>query len=267
MPHGSRCEIPPRRWPLQPPQGVEQTGCRISLLIIFLLLSSCATSYNARGQFHQVRRGETFWTIARFYRANPQQLAEYNDIENPQEVVVGTKLYIPPKPKNKGWKRLPMERAIERASSDHRARRKGGEVHAARGKKIESDHGRFTWPVSGRVLSGFGFRNGRRHDGIDIKAGRGTPIHAAGNGVVAFSGRMNGYGNVILVRHKDDFFTAYAHNSVNKVKEGQEVKAGQVIALVGTTGRTTGPHLHFEVRHGQTARNPLFFLPKRDGEK
>ena len=74
---------------------------------------------------------------------------------------------------------------------------------------------------------------------------------------------MRGYGNLVLLKHGDDFFTVYAHNSVNLVKKGKRVKRGETIAKVGRTGRATGPHLHFEVREGTKARNPLFFLPKK----
>jgi lipoprotein NlpD len=74
---------------------------------------------------------------------------------------------------------------------------------------------------------------------------------------------MRGYGKLILIRHSDNMFTAYSHNRSNGVKKGQRVKQGQVIARVGRTGRASGNHLHFEIRHGQTARNPLFFLPNR----
>ena len=113
------------------------------------------------------------------------------------------------------------------------------------------------------MTSTFGVRRGRRHDGIDISAKRGTPVQAAANGKVIFSSRLRGYGNLILVKHKDDFFTAYAHNARNLKKKGQTVKKGDVIARVGSTGRASGPHLHFEVRKGNVARNPTFFLPKQ----
>ena len=133
-------------------------------------------------------------------------------------------------------------------------------------KSIKIYRGRFKWPIKGgRVTSLYGMRNGRRHDGIDISAKQGTPLYASAAGKVAFSGKMRGYGNIILIRHKDDFFTAYAHNRKNGVRKGQTVKQGQQIGTVGRTGRASGPHVHFEIRHGQTARNPLFFLPERKG--
>ena len=120
---------------------------------------------------------------------------------------------------------------------------------------------RFSWPVPGGVLSSaFGIRNGVMHDGVDIAAPAGTPVHAADRGVVIFSGRLRGYGNVVILRHDDHYVTVYAHNRLNSVREGDYVARGQIIAEVGTTGRTTGPNLHFEVRHDNLARNPLNYL-------
>ena len=80
---------------------------------------------------------------------------------------------------------------------------------------------------------------------------------------MVYSKRLRGYGNLILLKHEGDFFTVYAHNSVNLAKKGSRIRRGQVIAKVGSTGRSTGPHVHFEVREGSRPRNPLFFLPRR----
>src|SRR4030095_13288638 len=107
-------------------------------------------------------------------------------------------------------------------------------------------HGLFLWPVDGEVSSGFGMRDGRPHDGIDIRAENGTPIYASAAGEVVHSDSLSGYGNLILIRHRDNYFTAYAHNDKNLVKEGQRVEQGDLIARVGDTGNATGNHLHFE---------------------
>src|SRR5205807_6239072 len=100
------------------------------------------------------------------------------------------------------------------------------------------------WPVRGPVTSGFGMRWGRMHEGIDIGVGMGTPIHAAKAGSVIFSGTMNGYGNVVVINHGGGFSTLYAHESRRAAVEGQSVAQGQVIGYVGSTGHSTGPHLH-----------------------
>jgi len=102
------------------------------------------------------------------------------------------------------------------------------------------------------------------HDGIDIGAKLGSPVIAAADGTVVYSDhRLAGYGNLIIIRHRKNLFTAYAHNQKNLVHRGDKVRAGQKIARIGKTGHSTGPHLHFEVRRGTTPVDPLLYLPKR----
>jgi murein DD-endopeptidase MepM/ murein hydrolase activator NlpD len=125
--------------------------------------------------------------------------------------------------------------------------------------------GRFLWPVPNfsRVSSHFGPRGRKHHDGIDIPAPRGTPIIAADTGVVIYSDNgIRGYGNMIVIAHGDDIFTVYAHNRKNIAKKGSRVDKGEKIAEVGNTGRSTGPHLHFEIRVKNKVRNPAQFLSK-----
>jgi murein DD-endopeptidase MepM/ murein hydrolase activator NlpD len=117
----------------------------------------------------------------------------------------------------------------------------------------------FVWPVSGPVVSGFGWRWGRMHEGIDIGAGYGTPIVAAASGVVIYAGWMGGYGNLIIVDHGDGVATAYAHQSSFAVGGGP-VSQGQTLGYVGCTGHCFGPHLHFEVRVNGSAVDPLGYL-------
>ncbi len=125
---------------------------------------------------------------------------------------------------------------------------------------IETDKARFIWPVEGTVTSRFGLRRRRQHDGIDISAPRGTPVKAAARGKVVYSNRLSGYGNLIIMKHAGNYFTAYAHLSQSKVTKGDRVEQGDLIGLVGSTGKTSGPHCHFEIRQKTEARNPLFFL-------
>jgi len=99
------------------------------------------------------------------------------------------------------------------------------------------------------------------HDGVDIAAPIGTPISAADSGVVIYSGKLRGYGNVVIIRHDSHYVTVYGHDSVNLVREGQQVARGQKIGEMGYSGHTTGPNLHFEVRRDNIARNPLPYLP------
>ncbi|MDW8027692.1 MAG: peptidoglycan DD-metalloendopeptidase family protein [Armatimonadota bacterium] len=123
--------------------------------------------------------------------------------------------------------------------------------------------GPFIRPVDGKIVSGFGyrfhpiFRRVKFHYGIDISAPYGTPIRAVADGVVIFSGWRRAYGNTVIIDHGDGLATLYAHCSRLLVNEGEVVKQGQVIALVGSTGLSTGPHLHFEVRRYGEPINPL----------
>lgn len=121
----------------------------------------------------------------------------------------------------------------------------------------------FIWPVRGVTVSGYGPRNGSFHDGIDISAPEGTPIRAVQHGEVIYSDQLRGYGNLIIIRHGDGLVSVYSHNRKNLVREGQKVAKGEVIGEVGSTGRVSGPHLHFEVRRNNKARDPLHYLPRR----
>jgi len=117
------------------------------------------------------------------------------------------------------------------------------------------------WPLGkGRVSSKFGWRGKRMHKGIDIAAKRGTPIYAVEDGFVERSKYVRGYGNLVEISHSEMYSTRYGHNSKNLVQEGEVVFKGQVIALVGSTGRSTGPHVHFEVRQSGVAINPIKYL-------
>jgi murein DD-endopeptidase MepM/ murein hydrolase activator NlpD len=123
-----------------------------------------------------------------------------------------------------------------------------------------------SWPLGEPVLtSAFGARDGRRHEGIDLGAPKGTPVLAACAGHVLYAGGMRGYGKMIVLQHEGDLLTVYAHSSALLVKAGQKISAGQAIARVGQTGRATGPHLHFEVRRRQIPQDPLEYLPRRPG--
>jgi murein DD-endopeptidase MepM/ murein hydrolase activator NlpD len=118
----------------------------------------------------------------------------------------------------------------------------------------------YIWPVSGPVTSTFGWRWGRMHEGIDIAAPTGAPIFSAAAGTVIYAGWLGGYGNLVVVDHGGGVSTAYAHMSSIASGTGQSVAQGQVIGYVGSTGHSTGPHLHFEVRINGQAVDPLRYL-------
>jgi murein DD-endopeptidase MepM/ murein hydrolase activator NlpD len=125
----------------------------------------------------------------------------------------------------------------------------------------------FLWPAQGRFARGFSLARLRPHKGVDVSAPRGTPIYAAESGKVLFSGPMrgSGYGNVVVIDHGAGFSSLYAHASKILVSGGQVVERGDPIALVGRTGRSTGNHVHFEIRYNGIAINPEKYLPEREG--
>lgn len=126
-----------------------------------------------------------------------------------------------------------------------------------------SGTGQLGWPVRGSVICGFGYRPifGDFHTGIDIPVPTGTPVHAADSGTVLLTGYMpSGYGNYLVIYHGNDISTLYAHNSSLAVSQGQSVSKGQVVAYSGSTGWSTGPHCHFEVRVNRIPVNPMGYL-------
>ena len=139
-------------------------------------------------------------------------------------------------------------------------------VGVFRDKRVLLAHTPSTLPAKGWVTSTFGQRRsvftggGEFHAGLDIVARVGTPITAPADGVVITSGRESGYGNIIEIRHMQGIITRFAHNHRNLVRVGQKVQRGDVIAEIGSTGRSTGPHLHYEVRLNGVALNPMLYI-------
>jgi murein DD-endopeptidase MepM/ murein hydrolase activator NlpD len=124
------------------------------------------------------------------------------------------------------------------------------------------------WPVNGRLMDGFGSRNdpfsgeGEMHQGVDISAPQGTPVRASADGIVVFAAWNSGYGRCVLIDHGNNYRTLYGHLSRIDVIEGQEIRQGEELGAVGTSGHSTGPHLHYEVRIGSTPVNPYRFLAR-----
>ena len=124
----------------------------------------------------------------------------------------------------------------------------------------------FAWPVAGDVISGFGVaRNGERNDGINIATRMNAPIRASASGTVSYSDRLNGYGNLVLIKHSNGYVTAYAHADRILVGQGDFVAKGQVIGYAGQTGDVSSPQLHFEIRDGTKPVDPRRMLVARAG--
>ncbi len=181
--------------------------------------------------------------------------------EQSNKTVVSSSL--PPTQKKKGTEEVKKERFNGQWEEvEHLAR----EIEKGAEKKLNL---KGKWPIPGDrdITSPYGWRRDpflgeiRWHNGIDIGAPTGTPIRAISPGKVIFSGYSKGYGNLVILQHKGGWESYYAHNEKNLVKVGEEVRAGEIIARVGSTGRATGPHLHLEVRHDGTPIDPLRVFP------
>lgn len=183
----------------------------------------------ADGFVYRVRAGDTLWGLSRTFGVPQQTITEANGLANPSRLRIGQTLVIP-----------------------------GGGQPTASAKTGTTA---FIWPVTGgRLSSPFGPRRGRLHTGIDIAVPLGTPIRAAASGTVISAGWLGGYGRTVMVRHADGSVTLYAHASKLLVRRGQHVAQGQVIARVGSSGNSTGPHLHFEIIVESRPRDPMLYL-------
>jgi murein DD-endopeptidase MepM/ murein hydrolase activator NlpD len=150
--------------------------------------------------------------------------------------------------------------ALQVASQALAVRIRAAQSQSAPGTDQTPSSAGLIWPVQGPVTSPFGWRWGRMHEGIDIGVPYGTPIHAAASGNIIYCGWESGYGNLTVIDHGNSLATAYGHQSSIAVSCGQQVTQGQVIGYVGSTGHSTGPHLHFEVRVNGAPVDPMGYL-------
>lgn len=224
--------------------------------------------------FHSVDKGETLYGISRQYDVDTYVLARANDLAAPYNLIQGQKLRIPSDktrrtavamaadPKKVALAAAPAP-ATDAGSGVDTATWGASDESKARANPIPSSPPRsaqsFAWPLSGRVISSFGPKDGGRHnDGINISARRGEMVRAAENGIVIYAGNeLKGFGNLLLIRHADRWITAYAHNEKLLVRRGDWVRRGQSIARAGNTGGVDSPQLHFEIRRGTQAVDPM----------
>ncbi len=246
-------------------QTVGRPACRLALAgLLGLLLVAGLPGCGGRapggpGVIHHVAAGENLYRIGLRYGVTAKQVARANGIRDVTNLRIGQRLYIPG-----ARKRMRASAGESRAGSSSSAGRPGNFDEARRRARTSARSQtslRFSWPVRGRLSSQFGGRRGRPHEGIDIVARRGTPILSSESGRVIHSGRLGSYGKVVIVKHAGRYRTVYAHASKLLVRKGEFVERGQKLAEVGSTGRSTGPHVHFEIRRSETPQNPLGFLP------
>jgi murein DD-endopeptidase MepM/ murein hydrolase activator NlpD len=196
------------------------------------------------GAYHIVTRGETIQSIASTYKVDPSVITGYagNGLTEGAPLEVGQALIIPG-----GVKPYVPKRTVATTTAN---------VPAPRDAAVGS--GRFAWPMSGRITQRFW----TGHNGLDIAAKQGTPIVASDSGYVAvLQSSRTGYGNMIVIDHGNGYQTRYAHLSAFYVEAGQSVNRGDTIGLCGSTGNSTGPHVHFEVIVNGVRRDPLSYLP------
>ncbi len=219
---------------------------------------------------HRVKKGETSYGISRQYGVTVSALMKINDIKPPYRLSVGQNLRLPggagakTADRRTASKRAIASNSVSRANKQSKwaKQKKPGRVTALPKPPPRSRAG-FQWPVSGKLASRFGPREGGLHnDGINIIAPKGTAVKVADAGVVVYaSNALEGYGNLLLVKHAGGWITAYAHAERLLVRPGQKLKRGAVVARVGSTGGVASPQLHFEIRKGRQALDPLRYLP------
>jgi murein DD-endopeptidase MepM/ murein hydrolase activator NlpD len=250
-----------------------------------------AAAVSAPPSVHFVNRGDTLASIARKNHMSVGELARANGLEPSAKLKLGTKLTVPggktaavaapaaPAPVAAASVALaqqpvtaaavPVTKVAAVATPRQSARLAQAtaieEKPAEAPAKAADATGAlptFRWPVRGKVITSYGAKtNGKANDGINLAVPEGTPVKAAEDGVVAYSGNeLKGYGNLILVRHSNGYVTAYAHASELMVKRGDTIKRGQIIAKSGQSGEVASPQLHFEIRKGSNPVDPLQFL-------
>jgi lipoprotein NlpD len=314
------------------------------LFLAGLLILSCS-GYHVRGDrprgvYHRVKSGETLSIIARAYRVDLQELAEINNIDNPDRIETDGVIFIPdahqvmddvmtaarPQPppaapgEDKGSATIPKavskpeipnretaaqpgkrpeaspaavtlknhpepSGAPERDSAARRtsAKPEKGDIagtfakpekveitdqsvkpkeNDGKAEQIQFDKKRFIWPVRGKVVSHFGIQPNRMYyNGIRIAAGEGKAVQAAADGHVIFSAHLKDYGETIIIQHEGQYATVYTHLGIRTVQVESRIRKGDRIAFLGRADQQEEPYIHFEIRHKNKARNPLFFLP------
>jgi murein DD-endopeptidase MepM/ murein hydrolase activator NlpD len=241
---------------------------------------------------HFVNRGDTLASIARKNHISSAELARANGLDPSAKLKLGTKLTVPgaktaamaapvaaapvtaapvagtlqpvaaaPAPATKMAAAGAPVQSARLAQATTNVEEKPAET-PAKAAETTSALPTFRWPVRGKVVTSYGAKtNGKSNDGINVAVPEGTPVKAAEDGVVAYSGNeLKGYGNLVLVRHSNGYVTAYAHASELLVKRGDTIKRGQVIAKSGQSGEVASPQLHFEIRKGSSPVDPLQFL-------
>ena len=244
----------------------------LTVICLTLLFWGCTPR---GGIYHTVREGQTLYRIGKTYGLDERYLARINSIDDPSRLRVGDRLFIPGASREKYVPSTVPSTPVEAASAAHRTPPSTRPAHAAVSSGRSSakrtnqpppippaKRGRFTWPVRGKILKEFGTKGSAYRKGLEIAAAKGGTVVSAAAGRVIYSGNgIRGYGNLIILKHDDSFYTIYGFNAKNLVESGSFVSKGEKIALAGSPPNGGSPRLYFEIRHGKTAVDPIFYLP------
>ncbi|WJD49641.1 MULTISPECIES: amidase activator ActS [unclassified Enterobacter] len=223
--------------------------CRLLICLAFsLLLAACSSKNAADGETYTVKRGDTLSKISRMTGTSVKELARLNGISPPYTIEIGQRLRV-----NSGGKSGGSGKGGKTASA-----RPSASVPLASWPPVGQRCWR--WPTNGKIILPYSSADGG-NKGLDIAGTRGQPVYAAGAGKVVYVGnQLRGYGNLIMIKHSEDYITAYAHNDSLLVNNGQSVKIGQKIATMGSTDADS-VRLHFQLRYRATAIDPARYLP------
>ena len=242
-----------------------------ALIFSVLLISGCASG---SGVYHTVRDGQTLYQISKTYGVDVRYLARINGINDPTQLKSGTRLYIPDAehalsvPSTVRGKttttQSPSRTAPSRKSSISKKAPAATRSSSPSQQKPATQDAKlnFIWPLKGKIIKNFGDQGGKIQKGLEIAASPGSTVLSAAAGQIIYSGDgLPGYGNLIIIKHSNSYFTVYGFNQRNLVANGAFVSQGEKIALSGTPPGGGTPRLHFEVRQGKEAVNPIFYLP------
>ena len=239
------------------------------VFLFFVLLGLSPAAPLKKGVYHFVARGVTLYQISLAYKIPIAKILEANGLSSPSALKAGQKLFIPGatavlrvKP---SAPLSPKERQDLETSLENEERTPAPDFPGPVEKEKPPWYGKeldLIWPIQGRINSPYGPRGNKFHAGIDLASPSYQEVRAAMDGEVILARiSATGYGNVVVLRHSPGLSTIYGHMSVIIAREGESVKQGQAIGGVGSTGRSTGPHLHFELRHNGKPLDPMPHLP------
>lgn len=243
------------------------------IILLFSMLTACAAK-RGTGIYHTVQKGQTLYTISRVYEIDETYLARINGIADPTQLRSGERIYLPgvtqprpvpitvkPAPKPKPAKPKVVVAQKKPATKPKTTVKKSTPKSKPKTsyKKPPASKGRFIWPVKGKIVKKFGNGNSK---GLEVAVANGTPVSSAAAGKVIYSGSgITGYGNLIIVRHDDSFFTVYGYNKRNLVEAGAFVSKGEKIAYSGKPPSGGTYRIYFEIRYGKKPVNPITYLP------